>query len=71
MTSVAAVPGRGTNLDQFRTLVLNANAMPLSTTPLSTMNWREAVECVYRDHFQVVEEWDGPVIRSPSRIAAR
>jgi 5-methylcytosine-specific restriction endonuclease McrA len=52
------------NLDQYRTLVLNANALPLSTTPLSLWGWKDAIEAVYKGRVQVLEEWDGPVIRS-------
>ncbi len=52
------------NLHRFRTLLLNADYRPLSTTPLSILTWREAIEIVYKDRAQVVEEWEGPVIRS-------
>ncbi len=50
--------------DRYRTLILNANALPLSTAPLSVWNWRSAVEAVYKGRVQVLEEWEGPVIRS-------
>ena len=54
------------NPDRFRTLVMNADGRPLSTTPLSLWGWRDTVEAVYRDRVQVLEEWDGVVVRSPS-----
>lgn len=54
------------NLDSMKALVLNADAQPLTTFPLSLWTWREAVEAVYKDRVSVLEDWEGAVIRSPS-----
>ena len=49
-----------------RTLILNADYLPLSTWPLSTTSIHRAVHMLYRERADVVEEWDG-VFRSCSR----
>lgn len=48
------------------TLVLNADANPVSVIPLSTTHWREAVRVIYLDRAVVVESYDTWVVRSPS-----
>jgi 5-methylcytosine-specific restriction endonuclease McrA len=48
-----------------RTLVLNANYLPLAVYPLSLITGQEAVKAVYRGRASVVEEWD-EAFRSPS-----
>jgi 5-methylcytosine-specific restriction endonuclease McrA len=53
------------NLESFKALVLNADAQPLTTFPLSLWAWRESIEAVYKDRVTVLEEWDDAVIRSP------
>jgi len=49
----------------LRCLVLNADARPLSTWPLSMIAAQDAVHALYRDRVTVLEEWD-QVFRSPS-----
>ncbi|WP_269581954.1 HNH endonuclease [Roseibium sp. Sym1] len=46
-------------------LVLNADFRPLSSFPLSTWNWKDAVRSVLLDKVIVVAEYD-EVVRSPS-----
>lgn len=53
-------------LEQLKALVLNADAQPLTTFPLSLWTWRDAVEAVYKDRVTVLEEWDDAVIHSPT-----
>lgn len=48
------------------TLVLNADAQPVSVVPLSTTNWKDAVGKVFSDRVSVLEEYDCWVVRSPS-----
>jgi 5-methylcytosine-specific restriction endonuclease McrA len=40
---------RGRRLKRARTLVLNADYSPISTVPLHTVNWMDAVTLVYQD----------------------
>jgi 5-methylcytosine-specific restriction endonuclease McrA len=49
----------------LRTLVLNADFRPISTSPLSLIAATGAVRAVFRGHADVVDEWDA-VFRSPS-----
>lgn len=55
-----------TQATALRTLVLNANYLPMTTWPLSLITGQEAVKAVFRGRAAVVEEWDA-VFRSPSR----
>lgn len=48
------------------TLVLNADAQPVSIVPLSTVAWQDAVRIIYLGRAAVMEEYDLWVIRSPS-----
>ena len=48
------------------TLVLNADAQPVSIVPLSTVHWHDAVRIIYLGRAAVMEEYDLWVIRSPS-----
>ena len=50
----------------LRSLVLNADARPLSTWPLSLIPAQDAVHALYRERVSVVENWDDVVFRSPS-----
>lgn len=50
----------------LRTLILNANYLPISVWPLSLISGQDAVKAVIRGRATVVEEWDA-VFRSPSR----
>jgi 5-methylcytosine-specific restriction endonuclease McrA len=54
-----------TRATALRTLVLNANYLPMTTWPLSLVTGQEAVRAVFRGRAIVVEEWD-EVFRSPS-----
>lgn len=51
---------------QFQTLVLNADARPLSTWPLSLISGQDAVHALLRGRVSVLEEWDGAFFRSPT-----
>lgn len=48
------------------TLVLNADAQPVSIVPLSTVHWQDAIRIIYLDRATVLEEYDLWVVRSPS-----
>ena len=48
------------------TLVLNADANPMSVVPLSTIIWQKAICVVVKERATVLEEYDKWVIRSPS-----
>lgn len=54
----------------YRTLVLNADYMPLMSWPLSVIPAQEAVSTVWRERADVVETWEGAFYRSPSRQIA-
>lgn len=51
-------------LDSKRTLLLNADYRPLTTMPLSTFSWQEAVTSVLSERVNVVEEYEEVLIRS-------
>lgn len=51
---------------QLQTLVLNADARPLSTWPLSLISGQDAVHALLRDRVIALEEWEGAFFRSPS-----
>lgn len=55
---------------RLRTLVLNADARPLSTWPLSVVPAQDAVSALWRQRASVVENWDGAFFRSPSTTIA-
>jgi 5-methylcytosine-specific restriction endonuclease McrA len=48
------------------TLLLNANAQPVSFLPLSAIQWKEAVLYMYQDKCNVLEWYDDWTVRSPS-----
>ena len=48
------------------TLVLNADATPMSIVPLSVLIWQDAIKLIYLDKASVLEEYDRWVVRSPS-----
>jgi len=48
------------------TLVLNADATPMSIVPLSAIPWQDAIKLVYLDKASVLEEYNRWVVRSPS-----
>jgi len=48
------------------TLVLNADAQPLSLLPLSTIQWQEAVKYLWLDKVTVLDWYDDWVVRSAS-----
>lgn len=66
-----------TDLTHLRTLVLNADYRPLSTHPLSTWSWEEAIKAAVLDRADIVEHYDHVVrsqslaLRVPSVIAMR
>lgn len=48
------------------TLLLNANAQPVSYLPLSAIQWKEAILYMYHDKCTVLEWYDDWMVRSPS-----
>lgn len=54
----------------LRTLVLNADARPLSTWPLSLIDSRDAVSAIWRDRVTVLEDWPDAFFHSPSTTIA-
>ena len=46
------------------TLVLNCDGKPLSLFPISTINWRDAISNLVMDDVDVLEVYDGWVVRS-------
>jgi 5-methylcytosine-specific restriction endonuclease McrA len=54
----------------YRTLVLNADARPLSTFPLSIVSAQDAISAIWRARATVVENWADAFFRSPSTSIA-
>jgi 5-methylcytosine-specific restriction endonuclease McrA len=50
----------------YDTLVLNADASPLTVVPLSTLSWEETIKLVYVQHATVLHYYEDWVVRSPS-----
>ena len=48
------------------TLVLNADCLPVSVVPLSTVAWQDAIRIIWLGRVDVLEEYDLWVVRSPS-----
>ena len=48
------------------TLILNADAQPLSILPLSVLGWQESVKVLFLGRVDVIAEYEDWVIRSPS-----
>lgn len=48
------------------TLVLNADASPVSVVPLSTIHWQKAICIIIKERANVLEEYNRWIIRSPS-----
>lgn len=48
------------------TLILNADAQPVSFVPLSTMSWKDAVKQMFQDRVSVIAEYDDWEVSSPS-----
>lgn len=49
----------------MKTLVLNADFIPLHLVPLSTISWQEAIVLVYQQKATAIEYYD-KVVRSPN-----
>lgn len=49
------------------TLVLNADAAPMGVLPLSSFDWKDAVQAIFLDRVSTVAEYDNWTVRSPSR----
>lgn len=47
-------------------LLLNADGQPLSTLPLSTISWQNAIKAMFADKVHVIKTYDYEVIRSAS-----
>lgn len=48
------------------TLILNADGIPLSVVPLSTLNWQEAVKLMFMGRVEVLASYDDWSVHSPS-----
>jgi 5-methylcytosine-specific restriction endonuclease McrA len=48
------------------TLVLNADGIPVSYLPLSTINWKESITYLWLDKVTVLEWYDDWIVRSSS-----
>lgn len=48
------------------TLVLNADMMPVSILPLSSMMWQDAVKAIWINSVAVIDYYDDWVVHSPS-----
>jgi len=48
------------------TLLLNANAQPVSYLPLSAIQWKEAILYMYHDKCNVLEWYDDWLVHSPT-----
>lgn len=48
------------------TLVINADGMPVSVLPISTVSWKDAILYMYHDKCDVMEWYDDWMVRSPS-----
>jgi 5-methylcytosine-specific restriction endonuclease McrA len=49
------------------TLLLNADAQPISLVPLSAIDWQSAIRYIWLDKVKVLEEYEDWAIHSPSR----
>ncbi len=49
------------------TLILNADANPLSVVPMSVVPWTDAIRLAYQDKVTVVHEYEDWQVRSPSQ----
>lgn len=54
------------HLEGYKTLVLNKDYTPFSVIPLSTIGWKDAITGYISDKYDVLKEYEGVVIRSPS-----
>ena len=52
------------------TLVLNADGLPLSVVPLSTLGWQEAVKLMFLERVDVLAEYGDWNVTSPSTTIA-
>ena len=48
------------------TLILNADAQPISVIPLSSENWHEAIELMWVERAEVLHEYEDWEVHSPS-----
>ena len=49
------------------TLLLNADAQPVSLVPLSAIDWQSAIRYIYLDKVRILHEYDDWAVHSPSR----
>lgn len=49
------------------TLLLNADAQPVSLVPLSAIDWQSAIRYIWLDKVKVLHEYENREIHSPSR----
>lgn len=50
----------------MKTLVLNADFIPLNLVPLSTISWQEAICLIYKDKATAIDYYD-KVVHSPTK----
>jgi len=48
------------------TLILNADGLPLSVVPLSTLNWQASIKLMFLENASVLAEYEDWVVHSPS-----
>lgn len=56
------------NMDNIRTLVLNADMQPLSWAPLSVCRWEHAIVAVHQDRVMQLKSYDDIVVRTARRV---
>lgn len=52
------------------TLVLNADGLPLSVVPLSTLTWQESIKLMFLDRIDILAEYSDWAVNSPSTSIA-
>lgn len=50
----------------MHTLLLNADAQPVSLMPLSTLNWQDSIKYYFNERIAIVKEHDNWRVNSPS-----
>ena len=55
-----------TRLVMADTLILNADAQPLSILPISSLCWQDSVKILFLERVDIIQEYQDWIIRSPS-----
>lgn len=66
--TTAPVNGVLRALERAKTLVLNADYRPISVLPPSVVGWQEAIKMLWVETVDLVEIYDGLVVRAPSAV---